>query len=198
MPLFSLELLYSKYHSTVTDDVIVSLWKFIFPRSREANLEAYLSTFRTKHYQLAGEFTSFGLWLNSSGYDRVADREDSSPLPPRISDAHASVPDAALYRFIFPFAALVFLCIRGETRLSGISPKPRFPDMYTRRLQKLGETYAGESDRYPGGTERGTEAVIPGYGRAPLFVLYVRSARRGAARSVYLGPPISPQSARNI
>lgn len=63
--------------------------------------------------------------------------------------------------------------------------------MYTRRLQKLGETYAGESDRYPGGT-RGTEAVIPGHGRARLFVLYVRSARRALcilARRYLLSQP---------
>lgn len=77
--------------------------------------------------------------------------------------------------------------------------------MYTRRLQKLGETYAGrerererESDRYPGGTPGERKPVIPGHG-ARAAVCSIRKIRAARSLCVYLGPPISPpQSARNI
>lgn len=80
--------------------------------------------------------------------------------------------------------------------------------MYTRRLQKLGETYAGrERERKRERAIVTQEAhqgngspVIPGHG-ARAAVCSIRKIRAAPlSLCVYLGSPISPppQSARNI
>lgn len=109
----------------------------------------------------------------------VVGREDASSHP------LGNAPDAALYRFILPFGgprrvSLFSLYPRRNTAIGDFAEAPTSRYVYTQIAETRRNLCGRERSLPRRRTERGTEAVIPGYGRAPLFVLYVRSARRGA------------------
>lgn len=148
-------------------------------RNQTPRLVVYQCFSVQRTVSISWEFSSFAVWrnfwlLNSSRYRRAPEGETKDSLIPRLTSrslprAHATTLHAALYRSARPRPP--FLSIRGETRLSGISPKLQLPDMYTRRLQKLGEKLMRERSLPRRHTE-GTEAVIPGHGRARGCLFY--------------------------